>query len=95
MGIDKQEARSVLAQELARYRSMSYSELSGLLDQTLYVEITGPSGAEYQIEICLTWDDRPGGALHVIGAVDDGGWSAFSPLTDGFMLRPDNTFVGE
>jgi hypothetical protein len=93
--MDKQEARSVLAKEMATYRSMSYSALCGMLDETLCVEITGPSGATYQIEIALIWDDRPGGALHVIGAIDDGGWSAFSPLTDGFLLRPDGTFVGE
>jgi hypothetical protein len=41
------------------------------------------------------WDDRPGGALRVLGTIDDGGWRALKPLCDDLLLAPDGRFVGE
>jgi hypothetical protein len=29
------------------------------------------------------------------GSIDDGGWRAFSPLTESFILAKTGTFVGE
>ena len=54
-------------------------------------EVRGPSGVEYQIEVDILWDDEPGRALRVAGSIDDGGWRAFSPLCDDFLLEPDGT----
>jgi hypothetical protein len=31
----------------------------------------------------------------VIGSIDDGGWRAFRPLTDDFIMRRDGTLVSE
>jgi hypothetical protein len=31
----------------------------------------------------------------VLASIDDGGWSAFIPLTDDFIIAPDGSFVGE
>jgi hypothetical protein len=36
-----------------------------------------------------------GGAIRVIGTVDDGGWRAFRPLTEDFIVGPNEQFVGE
>ena len=55
----------------------------------------GASGATYRLELEVHWDGRPGGALRVLGFVDDGGWPAFKPLSADFMLTPDGRFVGE
>ena len=85
------EAKAILEDELRRYRSRSYSELVELLDEEYRAEMRGPSGATYQVEIQLFWDDQPNGELRVMGSIDDGGRRAFIPLTDGFVLAPNGT----
>jgi hypothetical protein len=97
--VDKVEAREVLAAELATLRRLSYQQLvERLLDRVEATEVMGVSGARYQVEIQALWDapDRPNDVLRVLGGVDDGSWkAAFSPLTDGFLVAPDGSFVGE
>jgi len=95
VSVNETEAASVLAKELARYRGMSYAQLLVLLDDTTKLEVSGPTGANYQIDIQVLWDYKPDGDLRVLGAIDDGGWRAFLPLTDSFIMRPNGTFVGE
>jgi hypothetical protein len=56
--------------------------------------IPGKSGASYQVEVEGFWDSGRPGDLRVMVAMDDGGFSAFRPLTVGFIVRPDGTFVG-
>jgi len=93
--MDKQEARQLLAKELSGWRSHSYDQLVSCLDQIVTKEVGGESGAAYQIEIQVFWDAQPGGNLRVVGGIDDGGWSAFKPLNDDFIMTPDGSFVGE
>ena len=93
--MDSQEARTVVAKELLRYRAMSYQELQRLLKEQDCFEARGPSGASYQLEVEAVWDDRPGGNLRVFGHIDDGGLRAATPLTEGFIMVPDGSFVGE
>jgi lipoic acid synthetase len=53
--------------------------------------VTGGSGTVYQVELFAFWDGgrkARDGNLLVVVAVDDGGWSAFSPLTDDFIIAP-------
>jgi hypothetical protein len=56
-------------------------------------EVAGKSGASYQVEVEGFWGSGRPGDLRVMAAVDDGGFSAFRPLTVGFIVRPDGTFV--
>lgn len=93
--MNKEEARAELAKEMQLWRSRSYSELAGLLDEVIVKEVAGPTGATYQIEIQIFWDAQLGGNLRVLGGIDDGGWSAFKPLSDSFIMAPDGTFIGE
>jgi hypothetical protein len=93
--MDNAEAMSVLAREMARYRATAYAELVRLLGETTHIDTDGPSGTTYQVEVEIMWDGPSNGDLLVMGAIDDGGWRAFLPLTDSFILRPDGTFVGE
>ena len=74
---------------------MSYAQLLSLLDETKHIEVSGPTGAKYQLEIQVMWDYKPDGDLRIIGAIDDGGWRAFVPLTESFIMRPNGTLVGE
>jgi hypothetical protein len=59
------------------------------------LEVAGPSGAIYQLEVQAFWDDKRSRHLRVLASIDDGGWSAFIPLTDDFIIAPDGSFVGE
>jgi hypothetical protein len=87
--VDADEARTVLAAELAKLRRLSRHELvDRLLGGEEVLEVRGPAGASYQVELQAFWDDRPGGTLRVVGAVDDGGLRAFAPLTDDFLVPP-------
>ena len=87
--MDKAEARAALNEYLETYRAKSYEDLKRLTNEVDTCERTGPSGTAYQIEIMVFWDDKPTGVISVIGAVDDGGWRAYSPLTFHVLVSPD------
>jgi hypothetical protein len=93
--MDKIEARQVLTTELEKYRARSYDELVKCIGNTIAYETPGASGAMYQLEITVLWDSQPDGDVRVIASVDDGGWSAFVPLSGDFIMSPDGNFVGE
>jgi hypothetical protein len=93
--MNKSEANSLLSQELSRYRELPYAELFSLIDHIETLERTAPSGVIYQIEMQVFVDDESRQTLRVMGSIDDGGWRAFSPLSDSFILSPDGSFVGE
>jgi hypothetical protein len=97
--MDEAEARVILQAEIDKLRGLPYERLQNrLLDEVEALEVSGPSGAEYQLEVQAMWDDprSKGGNLRVIASIDDGrGWRAFSPLTDSFIMTPDGSFVGE
>jgi hypothetical protein len=107
--MDKAEARRVLGDEVRRLRALSYGELSARIasrprphgvrfadaPEVETREVAAESGTTYQLENQVVWDDQAGGDVRVLVAVDDGGLSAFKPLTDDFILAPDGSFVGE
>lgn len=93
--MDKAEALAVLRRQSERYRGRTYAELLSLLDEAVSFEVVGPGGTAYQVEIDAVWDGEPGKDLRVFGRIDDGGWRAFAPLTDDFIISPDGSFVGE
>jgi hypothetical protein len=90
------EAKLMLARELAKYRARPFDELLSLMQQVETHELTGASGASYQLEFQAFWED-PGSrkVLRVAGAIDEGGLGAFAPLTDSFLVTPAGKFVGE
>ena len=93
--MDKVEARELLDEELRRLRGMPYAELRRYLDEE-HLVVTGASGKEYQIEITGIWDTGKEGDLHIVVSIDDGGFlAALRPMTGGFLLSPEGTFVGE
>ena len=93
--MDKAEAKSLLSQELSRYRELPYAEVFLLIDHSETFERTTPSGVTYQIEMQVFVDDESRQTLRVVGAIDDGGWRALSPLSDDFILAPDGSLIGE
>lgn len=93
--MDKKKAAMVLADQLGLYRAKTYDMLKDMVGQVDAYEVMTPDGSAYQIEIQVFWDGKPDGHIRVIGAIDDGGWRAFAPLTDDFIMTPDGTFLGE
>jgi hypothetical protein len=93
--MNKEEAKIIIHEELNRYRSKSYDELKEIIDKPIAYEITNPNGVKYQIEIEVFWDDKKNGNIRVLGNIDDGGLSAFRPLSDDFIKSPSGEFIGE
>jgi hypothetical protein len=93
--VDNVEAKTLLRSQLETYRRRKYAELAALMGDPQVAQLKGPSGVEYTIEIDTHWDNRTGGNVRVIGSIDDGGWRAFIPLCDSFIMSPDGTFIGE
>lgn len=93
--MNKQEARAVLRSEMARWRQKSWSELEEHIGHQGTEQRHGPSGTVYQLEIQTFWDDESKEVIRCLGAIDDGGWRAYSPLTEDFLMRQDGSFVGE
>jgi hypothetical protein len=88
-------ARDLLLLELSAWRTRSYAELVKSIRHTHCAEATGVDGKRYQIEVEVFWDSKPGGAVRVMGAIDDGGFRAFRPHTEDFIMAPDGSFIGE
>jgi hypothetical protein len=93
--MDNNEAKILLQKTLEQFRQYSFKELQAIIGNILTFQVDGESGVQYQIEVEAFWDGKPGQDIMVLGAIDDGGWRAFSPLSDSFIISPDGTFVGE
>lgn len=85
--MEHQEALYLLNTKLDEYRRFSYTELASKIGDEEVVEVTGPSGTAYQIEIQIVWDGKPNGDVRVLGAIDDGGWRAFLPMTSDLIVQ--------
>jgi hypothetical protein len=82
-------ARSLLHSALDEHRARSYAELVGRIGRPDVRTARGADGRDYQIEIEAMWDDQPGGVVRVLGAIDDGSFRAFLPLSEEFLLSPE------
>ncbi len=94
--MDINEAKILLENTLRLFRDKPYSILSSMIDREPDIsEVTGESGTKYQIEIQIFWDDKPFNNIRVLGSIDDGGFRAFSPLSDDFIISPSGEFICE
>jgi hypothetical protein len=93
--MDKVEARQVLAGKIAELRRWSYTDLLRFFMEPEGLEVIGPSGTIYQLEIQALWDDKRSRHLRVLASTDDGGWRAFAPLCDDVIIAPDGSFIGK
>ena len=89
--MDREEALGLLNAKLDDYRHMSYAELAAKVGDEEFPTVVGPSGTEYQMEIQIRWDHKPGGDVRVMGSIDDGTFrGAFKPVCDDLLVRPDD-----
>jgi hypothetical protein len=94
--MNNDEAIVLLEETLDAFRAESYEQLVQRIGQDpVCIERTGSDSAQYQLEISVGWANRPGGDVLVLGAIDDGRWRAFAPLTRDFIEPQDESFVGE
>lgn len=95
VGMDKIEARALLAAFLHELKTRSYLELQKLISNPRCLETEGQSGARYQIEYQSVWDFEPGGNLRIIASIDDGGLvSAMLPVCLDFLVTPEGKIIG-
>jgi hypothetical protein len=94
--VDKAETRAIALKEISALRTTPWAELRDrYLHNPETVELDGPSGTTYQVKTHAVWDSKKDGNLRVFVEVDDGGWRAFVPLSESFIISPDGSFVGE
>ena len=95
--MDKVEARRVLDEQLAAYRSQGYEDLAKKVGSTIAFQTLSASGVEYNVEVMFLWDS-PGKKVNgrVIAAVDDGQLPrAFVPMSGSFIVAPDGSILRE
>jgi hypothetical protein len=92
--MDRAEAARILHKHLDELEVLGYAELSSRIGHDEVLTITGSSGHEYQIEVTILWDRDPGGAIRILGGIDDGGLSAFLPLSAGRLIDPQSKPAG-
>jgi hypothetical protein len=93
--MDEETAEGILQATMKDYRRRSYEALTRLVGRSDVREVRAPDGTRYQLEFTVLWDDKPGGAIRVLGSIDDGRLRAFWPLTRDFIRNPDGNFAGE
>jgi len=90
--MNKIEAQQILDGELLTYRHRSYNELVSLVGQKVHLECSSPSGTRYQVDVDVSWDNRPNGSIRVAGAIDDGSLlSAMLPLSRDLIIPPSES----
>jgi hypothetical protein len=93
--MNEEVAYVLIDAELRRLLELPYSELIKLVGAGESKQVVGEDGNSYQLEIEAIWDIARAEDVRVIVSVDDGGWRALKPLTQGFVMRPDGSFVDE
>ena len=94
--MDKAEALQLAMGKVRELRAMPWAELRDrFLRMSETVAIAGPSGATYQVKTHAVWDGKRDADLRVFVEVDDGGWRAFIPVSESFIIAPDGSFVGD
>jgi len=103
--LNKDEMRKLASEYLSNYRSKKHDELRELVesDQVDTLEIKGPSGSRYIIEVRFGWDDESAGEIRVDLTIDEDPHRPLfgflpvyiSTIGDGFIMKPDGTFIDE
>jgi hypothetical protein len=87
--MDRDEARSVLGVELERWREVTWDTWREWIAarRVEVVEVVGPTGTAWQIEILAVWDAEPEATIRVLASCDDGSLrGAFRPVCDDLLV---------
>jgi hypothetical protein len=101
----KEEMRSILSEQLAKYRAWSYDELAARIvaGHMAHDEGIATDGTSFQLEFDVFWDDKPHGDVRVCGDLSAEPRKRFlgvlliyvPDVTDSFIKAPNGRFVGE
>jgi hypothetical protein len=83
--------RALLDAAMLEQQVKSYETLASAIGHVHVRSQRGSDGRDYQIEIEAEWDDQPGGAVRVVGAIDDGSFRDYLPLSAEFIVAPDGS----
>ena len=102
---NQEEMRELASRKLSPYREKSYEELRGLVESGHVdaAEVRGSGSSRYQIEVTFHWDDQEGGDIRVDAMIDQDPHRPLfgflpvyiSTIGEGFIMRPDGTFIEE
>ena len=76
---------------MLEHQAKTYAALTRSIGQVDVRSVRGSDGRDYQIEIEAEWDDQPGGSVRVVGAIDDGSFRDFLPISAEFIVAPDGS----
>ncbi len=90
--MNKVIAKRVLSEAMSPWRDQAYEALAQKVDlEPERYEIEAEDGRQYQVEVEIMWDDKPGGTVRVLGSVDDGGFRAYFPMIECILVpKPPN-----
>jgi hypothetical protein len=93
--MNQEEARQVVLEELKRFKSMPYAHLREfVLQEKADAYYLSHSDTKYEIKVMFYWDIGKPGNIRVIGQINvSGGWSAYRPYSQDFIMRPDGSLV--
>lgn len=87
--MDRMEAQLLLDDELDKYAAEPWERLRSRVGAAPLVSaVSGATGSKYQVEVEFVWDDPPDQALRILGAIGDGGLTAWFPLSADRLVRP-------
>jgi hypothetical protein len=81
--MNEQEAQAILESHLSHYRALTHEELAAL--------VGGASGAQYCVEVEVSWEDPSRGTIRVLVSIDGGGVRGRVPLCAGCVVAPDGS----
>jgi len=93
--MNRTKALSILRAEAAKYAGRRYNDLIHLIDNSINEPVLGPDGVEYQIEAGAVWDDMPNGQLRLFFSVDNGGFSAYFPVSRTSLIAIGQVYDGQ
>jgi hypothetical protein len=96
--VDEGEAREILEEEVQRLRARGHAGLLAYFESE-HKKVKRRTGAEYMVETQAFWDSpRVKENLRLIVIVSE--WRPsrrikWDSVTDGFIMRPDGSFIDE
>ena len=92
----KSEYKSLLRPIVEKYRQEPWEYWRDRIGtEPIVFEGKTDEGKEYQVEVESFWDDKAEANIRVLIGIDDGGWRAYCPVCESFIVAPDNSPPGE
>ena len=93
--MNKEKASKILLEQLEKIKAIPYAQLVTfvLKDESVSYEVND-GDTTYEIKLLYYWDSGKPGNIRVIGNINvAGGWSAYRPHSEDFIVRPDGSFI--